>query len=115
KVSDEQVESFRKSSRRIQLQHVTATSMDSPVSIRMAEGISKEVSRRNITLEQTPQIRVGLLNIFGMGLGYHLPGLVDYCDVQAILVVEPYVEFIHHSMHVIDWSEIVEICSAQEK
>lgn len=46
--------------------------------------------------------------IFGIGLGYHLEELVSRLEVTNLFLIEPVVEFLHHSLLVVDWKFVFE-------
>lgn len=50
----------------------------------------------------------GYLIVLGLGLGYHLDRLVERVPFKTLIIVEPHVEFWHHSCHVIDWTGLQE-------
>lgn len=50
------------------------------------------------------------LTVFGVGLGLHLRSLVEVTQCRALILVEPNVEFVIHSMSVLDWEELVMFC-----
>jgi hypothetical protein len=50
----------------------------------------------------------GYLLIFGVGLGFHLPELFEKTEVRRFILVEEHLEFIHHALHLHDWTEILD-------
>ena len=48
------------------------------------------------------------LIVFGVGLGHHLKELVEKTQPRWLILVEPLVEFFEHSLHVVDWMELVD-------
>jgi len=46
---------------------------------------------------------------FGLGLGYHLPGLMEQVKPASIIIVEPNLDFLHHSLAVMDWRPYMEM------
>lgn len=46
--------------------------------------------------------------VFGIGLGLHLAPLIELSACRALILVEPNLENIYHSLSVIDWAEIIE-------
>jgi hypothetical protein len=53
--------------------------------------------------------------VFGVGLGLHLPTLVERTDCRCLILVEPIVENIRHSLSVVDWSSIFDASGAQRR
>jgi len=51
-----------------------------------------------------PHEHAGFMIVYGIGLGLHLPELVENYDFRHLVLVEEYAEFIHHSLHVVDWA-----------
>ncbi len=49
------------------------------------------------------------LIIFGIGLGYHLPSLIESKNVSFINILEPNEDYFFASLFVIDWQNILEI------
>lgn len=45
---------------------------------------------------------------FGLGLGYHIPVLLEQVEPISICIVEPNLDFLYHSLAVMDWSPILE-------
>ena len=58
-------------------------------------------------LDWFPDAGAGHLVSFGLGLGCHLPMLIDALEVRDLIVVDPYPEFLRHSLSVVDWGHIV--------
>ena len=46
--------------------------------------------------------------IFGIGLGYHIPMLLDRCSFKYIFIAEPDIELFFASLFCIDWVKIIE-------
>jgi len=61
----------------------------------------------------TPVGRSGFLLIFGVGLGYHLMPLIQFADVEHVVVVEVVDEFLDASCHAVDWAELHAACEAR--
>lgn len=53
-----------------------------------------------------PDPDAGHLVSFGLGLGLHLPVLVDALPMRDLVVVDRYPEFLRHSLSVIDWAAL---------
>lgn len=50
-----------------------------------------------------PHEHAGFMIVYGIGLGLHLPELVDSYDFRHLILIEQFPEFIYHSLHVVDW------------
>ena len=48
-----------------------------------------------------------LLVISGLGLGGHIQPLIDYLDPSAIVIVEPDLGILSHSLHTIDYEKLI--------
>ncbi len=57
-----------------------------------------------------PKAETGLLAVIGLGLGHHVRELLDHVSPRHLVVVEPIEEFLLHSLHALDWAELVEVC-----
>jgi hypothetical protein len=55
-----------------------------------------------------PSSDAGFLLVYGIGLGFHLPALLEEFEVRYILLLDEYPEFFYHSLHLIDWAGIFE-------
>lgn len=54
-----------------------------------------------------------VLVVFGVGLGLHVAPLIDFCQARFVLLIEPNLEFLHHSLHVTEWHELFEQAEAR--
>ena len=59
-------------------------------------------------IQSYPVVNVGFCMVFGIGLGTHLKELIQRSGVKCIVLVEPVVEMLIHSMDAIDWGEILD-------
>lgn len=110
----EQAEAFIATPRQVGYQLSNAISGDSPVSERLFHSIIASARKHQAQVESGPPVgRAGFLFVFGLGLGHHLPPLVDRLDVGWVVVAETINEFVLHSLSVIDWTAIVETCEAK--
>lgn len=48
------------------------------------------------------------LVVFGVGLGLHIASLVDRTAARVVLLIEPNIEFLYHSLFVIEWYALFE-------
>jgi hypothetical protein len=58
------------------------------------------------SLPNLPRPDAGFLIIYGIGLGFHLPVLFDEIDVRHFIVAEEFIEFLYHSLSLIEWAPI---------
>ena len=48
----------------------------------------------------------GYLLVFGLGLGFHIPPLLERCDVRYVIIMEEFLEFLDHSFWFQDWEAL---------
>ena len=71
--------------------------------------LMKRASDDEITFQEFPTSDEGYhLISFGLGLGYHLPNLIEMTKCECLSIVEPNMDFLYHSMAVLDWTPILE-------
>lgn len=75
------------------------------ISARFAEALLHKVDGRS--LDWFPAAEAGHLVSFGLGLGLHLPKLISALPVRDLVVVDPFPEFLRHSLSVLDWRGLV--------
>ena len=69
----------------------------------------KRATEGGITFNQSPTTEEGFhLISFGLGLGYHLPNLIEMTQCECLCIVEPNMDFLYHSMAVMDWTPLLE-------
>lgn len=113
-VSAQQVDEFVANPLRLFYSVPTRSCFDSKVSARIFDEMMLNLRRHdtmNLTLH--PCVETGYLVILGVGLGYHIPRLLDSLSSKRVVIVEPFEEFLFHSLHSIDWSAIVERCDRE--
>ncbi|WP_425404904.1 6-hydroxymethylpterin diphosphokinase MptE-like protein [Hwanghaeella sp.] len=74
------------------------------IAARFAEGLLHEANGRS--LDWFPDADAGHLVCFGLGLGLHLPSLVSGLPVRDLVVVDPFPEFLRHSLSAVDWKSL---------
>jgi hypothetical protein len=57
-------------------------------------------------LPNVPSDDGGFLIIYGIGLGFHLPALLDEIDVRHFILAEEFIELLYHTLRLIDWTAI---------
>ncbi len=68
----------------------------------------KNATEVGIEFTQHPASEEGYhLVSFGLGLGYHLPKLIEMTKCESICIVEPNLDFLHHSLWVMDWEPLL--------
>jgi hypothetical protein len=64
-------------------------------------------------LEVKPHYEGTYLVVLGIGLGYHLAPLIEQTRARHILLVEPYPDFLRHSLTTLDWAALLETAEEQ--
>jgi len=57
-------------------------------------------------LPKLPSAEAGFMIIYGIGLGLHLPKLFDEIDARHFILAEEFIEFMYHTLRLIDWEAI---------
>ena len=55
------------------------------------------------------------LVVFGVGLGLHLETLIERTEARAVCLIEPNLECLYHSLHLVDWRGLFERFEDQER
>ena len=48
------------------------------------------------------------LIVYGVGLGFHIEPLVEITNCKGLILIEPNLEFLYHSLFVFDWESLLE-------
>lgn len=115
-LADGQVQAYLERPLRFYAVNVTGANTGSPVSFRLCQSIYKICGDLGLSLgdmEVKPQYDGGYLVILGLGLGYHLPELIEKSRARHIIILEPYAEFLQHSLAALDWQELFETHEAR--
>ncbi len=71
--------------------------------------LMKRATDEGITFNEYPTSDEGYHVIsFGLGLGYHLPNLIEMTQCESLAIVETNLDFLYHSMAVMDWAPLLE-------
>lgn len=73
---------------------------------RFAESLLRNIDGR--ALDWFPGNDAGHLVCFGLGLGLHLPKLAAALPFRDLVVVDPYPEFLRHSLVAVDWRTLAD-------
>jgi len=80
-----------------------------PLTYKLAEDLQSFANDLGVEeLESYPVDNVGFTFVFGVGLGYHIPLLIERCPAEQMVIVEPVPEFLKHSLYVLDWGALFE-------
>ncbi len=55
------------------------------------------------------------LAIFGLGLGLHVAPLIARSGARLVLIIEPNLEFLYHSLFLVAWHELLETAEREER
>ena len=104
--SDRQLEKFWEQPYRLTVMPPETNSLDE-----FANGFTfrtlKRASEAGMEFSSHPmEMRSHQLVVYGVGLGLHLPELVEKTHCRSLLLIEPNYEFIYQSLHVLDWTEV---------
>jgi hypothetical protein len=99
-----QLESFRRYPERIGLFDPSYCNL-SPVSLKLHGELTGYLLAlgRSGELSAFPEVDVGYLFVFGIGLGRHLAALLEETPARNVVLIEPVTEFLRHSLATIDW------------
>lgn len=68
----------------------------------------KHATAEGLEFAQYPTSEEGYhLISFGLGLGYHLPKLIDMTKCESVCIVEPNLDFLYHSLGVMEWEPLL--------
>ena len=111
-----QVEAYLAKPLRFYVTNVRGANVGSPVSKRMLDYMFAECKRLDFpitALEAKPHYDGTYLVVLGIGLGYHLAPLIEQTRARHILLVEPYPDFLRHSLGTVDWAALLD--AAEER
>lgn len=107
----EQVDDFLRSPFQVGYVIPQPADFDSLLSRRTQQEMLESIMRHDVgELPQIPCADTGYSFIFGVGLGYHLPALLDGLSSPHVVICEAFEEFLLASMRVVDWSQLRERC-----
>ena len=82
--------------------------LDSVANKSIYDMMRKAVTDRRIKFSvETPINHCYHLVVFGIGLAEHLPPLVKRTNCQQLILIEPNLEFIYHSLFTFDWDDFL--------
>lgn len=103
-----QVEPYLKKPLRLYMNSPDSAGLVSPICIRLVKALRDHLERDvrgEITLYPTDS--PSFLVVFGLGLGHHLEALSQRTKARWLILVEPIADFFEHSLHAVDWPELV--------
>lgn len=106
-----QVESWRKSPMRVVVGCPEPDSLLDPCTKAMSTGLA--ACAGDSLLPIPPVEHSGMLVVVGVGLGLHVPLLLEKIRPRHVILIEPMEEFLVHSLHALDWRALSDQCTAQ--
>lgn len=81
-----------------------------PISLGLLDELRCYLRDRGLveSLSTRPLLDAGYLFVFGVGLGRHLPHLIETTAARRVVLIEPFAEFICHALSAIDWQALFE-------
>jgi hypothetical protein len=105
----EQVEAYVKKPLRLVMEAPDAAGLVSEVCIDLKLALERSLDEAGMTeISRGPLAAPTFLVVFGVGLGYHLEELIRTTGARWLIIVEPFVEFIAHSFHAVDWRGLLD-------
>lgn len=99
---------------RVLLGDAAGVGLVSPVSVLMLNKLGDTMKQHGVSeLQAAPVDFAGVLVIFGIGLGLHIHPLIERTRAKYVIIAEPNLDFIHHSLHGVDWARIFEQCETE--
>ena len=109
--SEKQAEDYSRHFRVIMLNRPVGTGGTIEVSDRYNIFMGKTLVDAKVTgLSMVPVAPSGYMMIFGVGLGFHLEKILEWSSkfTEAVVIIEPFIEFLNHSLDYIDWKALGE-------
>ncbi|MCP5372639.1 MAG: motility associated factor glycosyltransferase family protein [Hyphomicrobiales bacterium] len=92
--------------------------LPAPETLRLSEAaraalpaIDRAAARGGAPLAEAPAADVGFTFVFGIGLGLHLRELLTRTACRNLVLVEPFAEFVLHSLSAVDWGELADLAA----
>lgn len=107
----EQADAFLRKPAQVGYNLPDGESFDSLISRRVHREILDALIRHDLT--EMPLMtggNTGFFFILGVGLGYHLPMLLESLDTPHVVICEAFEEFLLASMRAIDWGALIALC-----
>jgi hypothetical protein len=103
-----QVEPFLKQPLRLHMNSPDSAGLVSPICIRLVTALRDHLERDvGGEITRYPVDCPSFLVVFGLGLGHHLEALARRTEARWLILVEPVVDFLEHSLHAVDWSGLI--------
>lgn len=110
-LAQQQVDSFVAAPLQLNYAIPTHSCFDSSISNRVFNSMMRALRTHSVdSLSLNATVSCGYLVVLGLGLGHHIPLLLDRLPTRHVIIVEPFEEFLFHSLHTIDWTAILDYC-----
>lgn len=106
-----QVESWRKSPMRVVVGCPEPDSLSDPSTKTLSADLADYAG--DSLLPMPPVEHSGMLVVVGIGLGLHVPQLLERINPRHVVLIEPMEEFLVHSLHALDWRALSDQCTAR--
>lgn len=111
KFAVEQANAFVKSPAQVGYLIPDPVQLDSMLSRHMHQDLLNAVARHGIDeMPLATDGETGFFFIYGVGLGYHLPILLEKIRAPHVVICEAFEEFLLASMQAVDWGALMEAC-----
>ena len=110
----EQAAAFAKKPLRVFMEQPGTAGLLSEVCHNMVRAISDVLKGHDLEeIERRPSGNPTFLIVFGLGLGHHLPALVEASNARWLVLVEPSLDFIEASFESLDWEALLQTFEAR--
>jgi hypothetical protein len=104
-----QLEPYLAKPLRLHMNSPDAAGLVSPICIRLVGALQAHLSRERAgVVARYPVDSPCFLIVFGLGLGLHLETLVRETKARWLILVEPFADFLAHSLATVDWAALLE-------
>lgn len=103
------VDSLRGNPRsRLLINPLDRKNLDNTTAIYVSRMLKRGVDDGIVFLESPNDDGAYHLLMVGMGLGYHLTELIEFCRPFSVCVIEPNIDFLYHSLATFDWKSLLQ-------
>jgi len=105
-----QVEAWRTSPMRVVVSCPEPDALSDPSTKNLSAALADFAGDSLLSLP--PAENAGMLLVVGVGLGQHVPVLLEKMAPRHVVLIEPMEEFLVHSLHALDWRALSAQCAA---
>ena len=103
------------SQRRIGISAATAGAFDQYANAINFTAVRRATTEEGAQFATKPTLPCFHIVVMGVGLAEQLPLLIEKSDCQHIVLIEPNIEFLHHSLYTFDWSKFLRKISDEKR